>query len=121
MQNLLELPRPTCNIISLRSFQEKMESYIRGLQSLGQGQDSYGNLLVPVTLEKLPAEIKRNTTRDHGDNNWQLPDLRKALKKDQHYGVRITYAYTGSPYRYNVYLRGNRIEPKERTYTADDR
>lgn len=55
-----------------------MESYIRGLQSLGQGQESYGNLLVPVVLEKL----QRNMTRDHRDCNWQLPDLRQALKKE---------------------------------------
>ncbi|XP_053387205.1 uncharacterized protein LOC128550997 [Mercenaria mercenaria] len=38
MQGLLELKRPTCNILSLRSFQEKMESYIRGLQSLGSAK-----------------------------------------------------------------------------------
>ena len=35
-----------------------MESYIRGLQSLGQGQDSFGNQLVPVILEKLPADVE---------------------------------------------------------------
>ena len=59
-----------------------MESYIRGLQSLGQGQDSFGNLLVPVILEKLPADIKRNMTRDHGNSKWQLQDLRQALKRE---------------------------------------
>ena len=58
-----------------------MESYIRGLQSLGQGQDSFGNQLVPVILEKLPADVKRNMTRDHGNNKWQLQDLRQALKR----------------------------------------
>ena len=30
MQGLLELPRPTSDIVCLRMFQEKMESYIRG-------------------------------------------------------------------------------------------
>ena len=82
MQGLLELPRPMSTIVSLRTFQEKMESYIRGLQSLGQGQDSFGNLLVPVILEKLPADVKRNMTRDHGNNKWQLQDLRQALKRE---------------------------------------
>ena len=57
MQGLLELPRPTFTIESLRIFQEKMESYIRGLQSLGQGQESFGNLLVSVILGKLPADL----------------------------------------------------------------
>ena len=81
MQGLLELPRPMSTIVSLRTFQEKMESYIGGLQSLGQGQDSFGFLLVPVILEKLPADVKRNMTRDHGNNKWQLQDLRQALKR----------------------------------------
>ena len=82
MQGLLELPCPTSTIVSLRTFQEKMESYIRGLQSLGQGQESFGNLLVSVILGKLPADVKRNITRDHGNNKWQLQDLRQALKKE---------------------------------------
>ena len=82
MQGLLELTRPTSTIVSLRMFQEKMESYIRGLQSLGQGQESFGNLLVSVILGKLPADVMRNMTRDHGNNKWQLQDLRQALKKE---------------------------------------
>ena len=82
MQGLLELPRPTSTIVSLRMFQEKMESYIRGLQSLGQGQESFGNLLVSVILGKLPVDVKHNMTRDHGNNKWQLQDLRQALKKE---------------------------------------
>ena len=82
MQGLLELPRSTSTIVSLRMFQEKMESYIRGLQSLGQGQESFGNLLVSVILGKLPVDVKRNMTRDHGNNKWQLQDLRQALKKE---------------------------------------
>ena len=82
MLGLLELPRPTSTIVSLRMFQEKMESYIRGLQSLGQGQESFGNLLVSIILGKLPADVKRNMTRDRGNNKWQLQDLRQALKKE---------------------------------------
>ena len=39
---------------------------------MGQGQDSFGNLLVPVILEKLPTDVKRNMTLDHGNNIWQL-------------------------------------------------
>ena len=57
MQGLLELPRPTSTIVSLRTFQEKMESYIRELQSLGQGQESFGNLLVSVILGSYPQTL----------------------------------------------------------------
>ena len=82
MQGLPELSRPTSTIISLRTFQEKMESYIRGLQSLGQGQESFGNLPVSVILGKLPADVKRNMTLDHGNNKWKLQYLRQALNKE---------------------------------------
>ena len=72
MQGLLEIPRPMSTIVSLRTFQEKMESYIRGLQSLGQGQDSFGNLLVPVILEKLPADVKHNMTMATINGNYKI-------------------------------------------------
>ncbi|XP_053407993.1 uncharacterized protein LOC123531067 [Mercenaria mercenaria] len=91
MQALMDLPRPTNNLSSMRTFTDKLESYIRGLESLGQCQESYGSLLVPVIKEKLPAEVRRNITRDHGDSHWQLPTLRAALKKE------ITIIEAGQP------------------------
>jgi hypothetical protein len=112
MQCLLDLPRPYSDINSLRNFQEKMESYIRGLQSLGQGQDSYGNLLVPVVLEKLPAEIKRNMTRDHGNSNWQLPELRLALKKEIAILESGQSLHTGEVHNATAsFLTGTRFHP----------
>jgi hypothetical protein len=57
MQNLLELPCPSVTLNSLRSFFDKMEASIQGLESLGQSQDTYGSLLIPITFEKLPAEL----------------------------------------------------------------
>ena len=44
MKNLLELPRPSLNSHSLRSFYDSMELSIRGLESLGQSQGSFGSL-----------------------------------------------------------------------------
>ena len=43
MQALLKLPAPTPSVASLRLFYDKMETYIRGLESLGQHQDMYGS------------------------------------------------------------------------------
>jgi len=36
-----------------------MESFIRGLESLDQSQDTFGSLLIPIILGKLPSEMKR--------------------------------------------------------------
>ena len=51
MQSLLELPRPDNSTLSLQSFHDNLETFIRGLESLGQCQDSYGDLLVPIIRE----------------------------------------------------------------------
>ena len=82
MQSLTQLPPPTSNIHSLRSFYDKMEAYIRGLESLGQAQDSFGSLLVPVLIGKLPADIRRQLAREHSDGNWLLQDLRVAIFRE---------------------------------------
>ena len=48
MKALLNLPAPSDNLESIRSFYDKFEAYIRGLESLGQNQDIYGSLFIPV-------------------------------------------------------------------------
>ena len=79
MQALVNIQPPTNSLQSLRNFYDKTETYVRGLESLGQTEDSYGALLVPVILGKLPAEVKRNITRGHGSTDWNLGDLRRAI------------------------------------------
>ena len=65
---------------------------IRGLKSLGQCSDTYGDLLVPIILEKLPGEVRRNLAREHnGDAHCSLPDLRSSMGR----GIRIME--TGQP------------------------
>ena len=59
-----------------------METYIRGFESVGQYQDTYGSLLVPIVLDKLPGEILRNLACEHGDSNWNLDDLRRAINRE---------------------------------------
>ena len=81
MQTLLQLPTPAYNIRELRVFYDKLETNIRGLESLGELQDTYGNLLIPIILERLPSETRRHLARDHGTGSWTFPSLRKALNR----------------------------------------
>lgn len=46
MQALLNLPDPSNNLPSLRSWYGRIESYLRSLESLGQWKETYGSLLV---------------------------------------------------------------------------
>ena len=82
MQALIQLPAPCSTLNSMHNFHDKMETYIRGLESLGQHQDGYGTLLVPVILDKMPSEVRKSLAREHGDLNWPLGDLRQALDQE---------------------------------------
>ena len=41
-----------------------MEKFIRGLESLGQDQATYGGLLVPIILHKLPGEVHKQAVKE---------------------------------------------------------
>ena len=76
MQSLIDIQRPDSSVVSLRTFHDKIETCIRGLESLGQCSDTYGDLLVHIILEKLPGEVRRNLAREHnGYAHWSLPAL----------------------------------------------
>ena len=82
MQGLLDMPPPRNTLANLRNFYDRIESYVRGLEALGQNQETYGSLLVPVISNKLPREMRRNLTREHGSTNWKLSDLRRGIYKE---------------------------------------
>ena len=82
MQALLEIPQPRNQLTSLRKFYDKMESYVRGLEAIGQSQETYGKLLVPIILNKLPGEVRRNLSREHKSNTWILYELRQSIREE---------------------------------------
>ena len=57
MQELIAIMSSRYILFSLRYFYNNIEIYIRGVASLGQSDDSYEALLVPIILNKLPGEI----------------------------------------------------------------
>ena len=63
----------------LRKLYDEIEVRIRGLQSMGIQADSYGTLLVPVLLSKLPDDVKLQISRGVEDGKWNLDDLLKKL------------------------------------------
>ena len=79
MQELIDITSPRYTLFNLRHFYDNIEIYIRGLESLGQTDDSYGALLVPIILNKLPGEIRKNLAREFGSTNIRLADLRKGI------------------------------------------
>ncbi|XP_052218332.1 uncharacterized protein LOC127835952 [Dreissena polymorpha] len=82
MQSLIQLDPPKNTPDSLQAFYDRLETSIRGLESLEECQETYGNLLVPIIRDKLPTAVRQSMARDHGTNRWMLPDLRCAIEKE---------------------------------------
>ena len=79
MDALLKIPSATNDVKKLRSLYDACEGYIHGLESLGVYLESYGDLLIPIVMKKLPEEVRRIMLRSHDATTWTLADLRKQL------------------------------------------
>jgi len=79
MNALVEMCNPTNSSSALQFFYDSVESHVQSLSSLGQPRESYGPLLVPIILSKLPADVKRNMARQHGNDDWTIDELQDSL------------------------------------------
>ena len=82
MQALLDLQAPTNTAASLQQLLDTIESHIRGLESLGKDKSSFGDFLIPIVFGKLPTVIRKNLTRDHPSEQWNIDDLCRAIEKE---------------------------------------
>lgn len=80
MRALYTLQKPEGHLKSLRNFCDLLESYVRGLESLGKPPDTYGDLLVCILVDKLPGEVRKNVARQHDQDEFTLDQLRNAFK-----------------------------------------
>ena len=100
MQALLDLPSPVNTHTSLQQFHDSVESHIRSLSSLGKDCESYGDLLAPIIIGKLPVETRKNLARDHSNSEWSLNKLQDAVLKEIHVlvtGLNIVNQYKQNP------------------------
>jgi len=81
MQALTDLPTPSNSAYSLRKFYDMLESHIRGLETLGKTKDTFGDFLIPIIFRRLPSVVRRNLTRHHTSEEWNL-ELRNAIDKE---------------------------------------
>jgi len=68
MRALYNLQKPEANLKSLRGFYDQVEWYFRGLHS------------VCIILDKLPANVRKNFTRQHDKGEFTLDQLGNASK-----------------------------------------
>ena len=65
----------------LRQLHGKVDGHMRGMKSLEVDSKSYGSLLIPVLLEKLPKELRLEATRKL-KGNWELDELIQIFKEE---------------------------------------
>lgn len=80
MQALLKLTNATKMISGLQSFHDTVENHIRVLDSLGKFPESYGPLLTPIILGKLPKKVQKSLAKDNTE--WMFNKLRSSILKE---------------------------------------
>ncbi|KAK2549503.1 hypothetical protein P5673_030047, partial [Acropora cervicornis] len=100
MDALLKLP--SVNSVhetkKLRELFDKIEINIRGLNALGVESQSFGNLLVPIVMEKIPSELRLVVSRKFGsEESWNLDALLSALKTELEARERCIAMKTSGP------------------------
>lgn len=65
MQALLGIASPANQLTSSQLFYDTMDNHIRGLESLGRSHESYGGLLIPTILGKLPYELRKTLAHEY--------------------------------------------------------
>ena len=86
MDALIKLPKVTKSgdTKGIRKLYDEIESNIRSLKSLGVSHDSFGCLLVPILLDKLPAAMNLHLSRkfDRLTDVWEVDKILKELKRE---------------------------------------
>lgn len=61
----------------------RLKIHIRGLNALGVEPQSFGNLLLPIVMEKIPLELRLVVSRKFGrEESWNLDTFLSALKTE---------------------------------------
>ena len=70
------------DVARLRGLLGQVEVIIRGLQSFSVDESTFGSLLIPILLEKLPEDIKLQVTLLISSEIWDLWELLQLLSKE---------------------------------------
>ncbi|XP_003391348.1 PREDICTED: uncharacterized protein LOC100639084, partial [Amphimedon queenslandica] len=63
----------------LRKLYDKVETHIRSLEALGIKADTYGGLLCPILIKKLPPEMKLTISRKLSSDEWSTDKIMQVI------------------------------------------
>lgn len=70
------------NTRALRRLFDDISCHVRSLKSLGVEPDSYGSLLCPIFLNKIPADLQLLVSRKVSEADWNLDLLMEAIEEE---------------------------------------
>jgi len=82
MESLSKIHVPSSDTKNLREFHDICETNIRGLETLGIMTESYGSLVIPILLKKIPEDIRRLIFRADVLADSSLDRLRVAIRQE---------------------------------------
>ena len=84
MDSLLQVEAVTSsqNTRALRKLFDFISSHVRSLASLGVETDTFGGLLCPVLINKIPADLQLIISRQVSEADWNLDILMKAIEEE---------------------------------------
>ena len=72
------------NVTKMKSLHDKVETHLRGLESMGIDQDTFASIVVPVLFEKIPQSVRLNMVRSAEQSHleWNVTDFLSSLQKE---------------------------------------
>ena len=81
LQSLLKLQDcPNDKVTQLRYIYDKINVHVRGLESLGMSQESYGGLLIPIIMQRMPSEITIQVARKVTEDIWPIKEILEIIR-----------------------------------------
>ena len=76
MKDFMKIPNCTSYKPSqLRSMHDKIYANVRGLEALGIGAEQYGSFLIPIVMDRLPADVCLQIARVTIKDIWEIYEL----------------------------------------------
>ena len=86
------------DIRKVRFIYDSVEENVRQLQNLGISSSTYGTILVPVILKKIPPDMKLIILRTQkSEEQWNLPKLLDAFKTEFEAKEKANYLAENNP------------------------
>ena len=83
MQALLGLQNcPNENVKQLRFIYDRINVHVRGLEALGMSSASYGSLLVPILMARMPREITLHVARKTTEEVWPIKEILDIVRRE---------------------------------------